>query len=103
MKSKTLILGIFLGLCVFANAADTVRVVYGGYLGSNKEDIIKFKNIYTLKEEREELLKDGKVFYLPAETVLEKKQEMYGQYEEFIYGGQSVYAVNLSTQTVKYN
>lgn len=103
MKKKVLILGIFLSLSVFLGAADMVKMVYGSYLGQSKEDIIKFKDIYTLKEEKEQLLKDGRVFYLPAETLLEKKLKNFGQYEEFIYEGKSVYALNLSTQTVKYN
>lgn len=103
MKNKVLLLAVFLSLSVFLGAADIVRVVYGGYLGQNKEDIIKFKDIYTLKEEKEKLLKEGRVFYLPAETVLEKKLENYGRYEEFLYEGERVFALNLSTKTVKYN
>ncbi len=103
MRSKVLILGIFLSLSVFLGAADMVKMVYGGYLGESKEDIVKFKDIYTKKEEKEKLLKEGRVFYLPAETLLEKRLENFGRYQEFVYDGRSVYALNLSTQTVIYN
>ena len=103
MKNKALILGVFFIMSVFTGAANMVKVVYGGHIGQSKEDIIKFKDIYTDKKEKENLLKSGRVFYLPAETVLEKKQEIYGYYEEFMYEGKSVYAVNLSTQNAQDN
>lgn len=101
MKGKVLVLGFLLMMSVFTSAENSVRVVYGGYLGHSKDDIIKFKDMYTDKAEKEELIESGRVFYVPAETVLKKKQEIYGHYEEYLYDGKTVYGENLSVQDVK--
>ena len=101
MKKKTLILVLFIIMCVFASASELVKVMYGGHVGQSKKDILKFSHPYTTRAEKEILLRNGNVFYLPKGTRLKKKQEIYGHYKEFLYKGKSIYAVNLPIQDVQ--
>ncbi len=103
MKKKTIILMFFMIMSLFVSASDMVRVVYGGYVGQSEKDILKFRHPYTTRIEKEVLLKNGNVFYLQEGTLLEKKQEIYGHYEEFLYQGKIIYAVNLLTRNVQNN
>ena len=103
MKMKTMILMFFIIMSVFVSARDKVRVVYGGYVGQSEKDILKFSHPYTTRTEKEVLLRNGNVFYLQEGTLLKKKQEIYGHYEEFLYKGKSIYAVNLPTRNVQNN
>lgn len=98
---KMLSLLMFLCASMFLNASGFVKVVYGGYVSYNSEDILKFKDSFTNKVEKESLIKNKNVFYLKDGTLLEKKEEIYGHHEEFLYEGKSIYTKNLSVKEVK--
>ncbi len=101
MKKIITIFAIFMSFSVISFGEEVVQVLYGGYVSEQKDDILSFKDIYTNKETKEELLRNKKVFFLNKGEILLKTEDTYDTCKKYIWKDREVYSVNLEVLPVE--